>query len=100
MPVLQQGDLTLSYGWDAPLQYFYLTVERDDELEYCNLDDPQATAGPYGGGLTLMQLQTKLAGFGLVLSTADLDTLAGRTPAASPRAPELTDLLERLNRPR
>ncbi|MBZ9752158.1 hypothetical protein GO986_12015 [Deinococcus sp. HMF7620] len=99
MPVLQQDDLTLSYGWDAPLGYYFLIVEQEGKLVYSNLDDPQALAGPYGGGLTLMHLQAKLQGFGVVLDLPELDALAGHTPASSPRAPALTQLLDALNRP-
>ncbi len=99
MPTLHHNDLTLTYGWDAPLQYFYLTVERGKHLVYCNMDDPDATVGTYGGGLTLMQLQTQLSAHGVTLEPAELDALAGHTPASSPRAPGVQALMEFLNKP-
>lgn len=98
MPATQHGDLTVTYGWDAPLQYFYLTVERGQQLIYSNLDDPAATAGTYGGGLSLMQLRDQLSAHGVTLSTGELDALAGSTPTSSPRAPGAQALLDHLNR--
>lgn len=34
-------------GWDRPLQYHFLTVEKpgDDYPVYCNLDDPERPMG-------------------------------------------------------
>lgn len=98
MPTLHHNDLTLTYGWDAPLQYFYLTVSRGHDLVYCNLDDPSATAGTYGGGLTLMQLQEQMSVQGVTLEPAEVDALAGHTPNATPRAPGAQALLDFLNK--
>ncbi|MHA0044379.1 hypothetical protein [Deinococcus sp. PEB2-63] len=97
MPVITHGDLRLAYGWDAPLEYFYLTVQRGDELLYSNCDDPDAISGTYSGGLTLTQLSTRLNEYGVTLGADDLDALSGTVRAASPRAPILTHLLHELN---
>lgn len=97
MPTTERAELTIAYGWDAPLGYFYLTVQRGDDLLYSNCDDPDATSGTYGGGLTLHQLQARLGDHGLTLSPDDLDALAGTVRRASPRAPILTRLLRDLN---
>ena len=56
------GDLRVQTGWDRPLQYFYLVIERHDPvlgrtLVYCNLDDHQSATG----GLTLTQIEARLA---------------------------------------
>lgn len=99
MTAVTHGDLTLTYGWDAPLQYFYLTVERGEQLLYSNLDDPEAQSGSFGGGLTLHQLQARLAEQGVTLTPNDLDALSGAVRASSPRSPVLTRLLRDLNHP-
>lgn len=99
MPTTEHDGLTIAYGWDAPLGYFYLTVQRGDDLLYSNCDDPAATSGTYGGGLTLHQLQARLGNHGLTLSPDDLDALAGTVRRAAPRAPILTRLLRDLNNP-
>ena len=98
MQVTTKGPLTLRYGWDAPLQYFALTVEDGNRLVYSNMDDPEARSGTYGGGLSLPQLCAKLAAFGVQLSETEVDSLKRNTPPASKRPAVLTHLLDSLAR--
>ncbi|GGN46547.1 MULTISPECIES: hypothetical protein [Deinococcus] len=72
------GALKVQAGWDRPLQYFYLVIERlqrqqgEPTLVYCNLDDPQAR---FDGGLTLDQVQARLEEHHLPVPAGLLDAL-------------------------
>lgn len=91
---LQQGYLSADFGWDAPLQYYYLTVSRGEHTLYSNLDDPEAVTGTFGGGLSLTQLQARLATHGF---TVELDILRHLPTPPSNLKPEVRHLLEKLN---
>lgn len=88
----------LTYGWDAPLGYYYLFVEEGGKTVFDSLQDPEARAGTYGGGYTLAQLDEKLSSFGHTLTPEDRRELleAAEQPSA-PRPAALASLLEDLN---
>lgn len=70
----QQGDLEILYGWDKPLNYYFLVVELNGELPAAlvwsnlNLQIP---------GLTIRELLRILEGFGIRLTTEELQELLG-----------------------
>lgn len=62
-------------GWDRPLQYFFLVVERlsgvEDEYVYSNLNDPSLPLG----AMTLTQVTAKLAELAIPLPVTLMDEL-------------------------
>ena len=88
---------TVRFGFDVPLQYYFVTVEALNGVLYSNLDDPEAQSGTFGGGLSLEQLIEELAWWGVRVTPglrAALDA-AGRTEATS--TPLQASLLRAVN---
>lgn len=87
------------YGWDRPLQYYFLTVSdpEEDEILYSNLDDAEATYGPRSGGLSLEQLRSRLETYGFALDEAAAETLTRDASGRSQQSPAMLALLQALN---
>jgi len=85
--VQQPRPLHVDVGWDRPLGHFYLNItdpavptEAPEGAEniYISMDDPSTyprSRGPLRGGLSLAELQQRLAQFDITLPPGLLDAL-------------------------
>jgi len=69
------GDYTIQAGWDRPLHYFYLVIDRvsttDDDPVYSNLTDPLR-----GPGLSLMDIHQILEAYQVAIPPTLFSDLA------------------------
>lgn len=95
--VLSEHPRSAHYGWDRPLQYYFLTIIQHGKVLYSNLDDPAAQHGTYAGGLTLEQLGAQLTIRGFSLTAEQRQALLGDAQAPAEIDADLRLLLDKIN---
>lgn len=95
--VSSEHQRSASYGWDRPLQYYFLTIIQHGKVLYSNLDDPAAHHGTYGGGLTLAQLGAQLTTRGFSLTAKQRLALLEDAQASAEMDADLRLLLDKIN---